>query len=56
MATNATFKHMKKVMKERAWNGKSVEHKDSTFWLDNGIYRRLREEDWRQIDMGKAKL
>lgn len=53
---NATFKHLKNVMKERSWDPELQVQGDNVWYLDSNRYRKLDSAAWEQIKAAKARL
>lgn len=55
--TNATFKHVKDILKTRPWDPTSPSAgKDRLYWLDGETYKKLDSDAWASINAGKARL
>jgi hypothetical protein len=51
-----TFKQAKGDLVAKGWNPRSEHDGDKLYWLDKSKYRPLGEQDWEEIENGKAKI
>ena len=52
----ATFKHDKKVLKERPWHPHKQSEGESLWWLNGEEYVKLDIDGWTDIEKGRARL
>ncbi|KAJ5565744.1 hypothetical protein N7535_007382 [Penicillium sp. DV-2018c] len=56
VATGVTFKQAKGALTVKGWNPRTEHGGDTLYWLDESRYRRLEDQDWKEIESGKAKI
>ncbi|KAJ5558942.1 hypothetical protein N7535_009185 [Penicillium sp. DV-2018c] len=56
VATGVTFKKAKGALAVKGWNPRTEHGGDILYWLDKSRYRRLEDQDWKEIESGKAKI
>lgn len=56
VATGVTFKQAKGDLVKKSWDPRKAGEGDALYWLNGTKYEKLADQNWSEIESGKAKL